>query len=97
MLCHVPRSQLDYLEITQRFDTIFISNIPCLGEHHTQQMVLFMRFIDVAYDKKIRLVLWSEVPLDELYTHGPLVHGFQRTLSRLVEMQSEGYWQGKNS
>ena len=91
VLCNLPRSQLDYLEIADRFDTIFLSNIPCLSEKHTAQAIMFIHFIDVMYDRGIKIIISASVPVDELYIKGEMKETFKRTLSRLVEMQSVDY------
>lgn len=91
VLCNIPRCQLDYLEIAERFDTVFLTDIPVLTEDDTPRVVLLIHLIDVMYDKKIRLVLSAAVVDSGLYIKGPLLQSFQRTLSRLEEMQSLHY------
>lgn len=90
-LCNFPRSQLDYLEIADRFDTVFVSDIPKLTVNDTVRAILLIKFIDVMYDRGIRLVVSAAVPLEELYVKGEMLPSFQRTQSRLAEMQSEDY------
>lgn len=91
VICNVPRSQLDYLEIADRFDTVFVSDIPILTSNDTVRTILLIHFIDVMYDRGIRLVISAEAPLDQLYVEGGMYKEFQRTRSRLEEMQSEDY------
>ncbi|KTD52157.1 ATPase [Legionella quinlivanii] len=93
VICNLPRSQLDYLEIAEQFDTVFVSSIPRFSERDTIYAILFIHFIDVMYDRGIRLILSAEVPLSELYRSGEMAQPFKRTLSRLEEMQSEDYLQ----
>ncbi len=88
-ICNLPRSQLDYLEIADRFETIFVSNLPKLTQ--TVNVILLVNFIDVIYDRGLSLVLSAALPLEELYTQGEMLVTFQRTLSRLQEMQAEDY------
>jgi len=90
-LCNLPRSQLDYLEIAEKYDTIYLSGIPKLTEGHTLQTIMFIHFIDVMYDRGIHVVLSAEVPIDALYLQGELLDTFKRTQSRLHEMQSVDY------
>lgn len=92
VLCNIPRCQLDYLDIAQRFDTVFVSDIPALTEDDTSQVVLFIHFIDVMYDNKIHVIISAAVVDSSLYIKGPLLKAFQRTLSRLEEMQSIEYF-----
>lgn len=91
-ICNLPRSQLDYLEIANRFNTIFVDNIPQLTSKDTVRALLLTHFIDVMYDKKVRLVLLAEVDIDALYLSGEVSVAFRRTRSRLHEMQSESYF-----
>lgn len=91
IICNVPRSQLDYLEIAERFDTLFISDIPQLTPDDTIPVVLFIRLIDILYDRGTKLLISAEVPLEKLYLEGEMLTAFKRTRSRLQEMQSCDY------
>lgn len=91
MLCNIPRSQLDYLELAERFTTFFISNVPKLDTASSILTVLFIQLVDVLYDQGIRLIIYADVPLDALYIQGPMESEFKRTYSRLKEMQSLEY------
>lgn len=91
VLCHFPRSQLDYLEISQRFDTVIVSNIPALRDNQTGFAILLINFVDVMYDKGIQLIVSADVAIDEIYTEGEVSREFRRTASRLHEMQSAEY------
>lgn len=91
VLCNLPRSQLDYLEIAERFDTVFLSNIPALTEKHTAQAIMFVYLIDVLYDRGVNIVISAAVPVDKLYEAGEMKTTFERTKSRLMEMQSVDY------
>ncbi len=93
VICHLPRCQLDYLEIADRFDTVFVSHIPALKPDDTVSVILLIHFVDVMYDRGIRLLLSAAVPAAGLYTAGAMLKTFQRTLSRLEEMQSADYLQ----
>lgn len=91
VICNLPRSQLDYLEIANRFDTIIVSGVPALGENDTLSTILLINFIDVMYDQGIRLILSAAVPIEQLYRSGEMTQPFKRTQSRLQEMQAEDY------
>ncbi len=91
ILCNLPRSQLDYLEMADKFDNIFISDIPVLTEKHTLQAIMLIHFIDVMYDRGINIIISAAVPVEELYVKGEMLETFKRTLSRLLEMQSVDY------
>ena len=91
VLCNLPRSQLDYLEIAERFDNLFLSGVPHLTEKHTAQAIMFVHCIDVLYDRGINLIISASVCVDELYVLDEMKADFKRTLSRLMEMQSVDY------
>lgn len=90
-LCSMPRSQLDYLEIADLFEVIFLSDVPKLTENHTVSVILFIHLIDVLYDRGIKLIISAQSPLEELYLQGEMLEPFKRTLSRLQEMQTDEY------
>ncbi len=91
-ICHVPRSQLDYLAIAKKFHTIFISNIPVIPGDAKNRIALFIRLVDVFYDAKVRLICSAETQVKQIYTQGHLFFDYARTYSRLLEMQSEAYF-----
>ncbi len=91
VICNLPRSQLDYLEVADRFDTVFLSEVPQLKSSDTSRAILLIHFIDVMYDKGVRLIMSAAVLPDQLYVTGVMQKEFQRTLSRLKEMQSVDY------
>ncbi|KGP62641.1 ATPase [Legionella norrlandica] len=91
VICNFPRSQLDYLEIADRFDNVFISGIHKLTENHTAQVIMFIHFIDIMYDRGIKVIVSADVSVEKLYTNGEMKETFKRTLSRLIEMQSVDY------
>lgn len=87
-LCGGPRSQNDYLEIATQFHTVLLSDVPYMPVRMASEARRFTWLIDVLYDRRVKLILSAAVPPDGLYTEGPLVHEFPRTVSRLNEMQS---------
>ena len=90
-LCGGPRSQNDYLEMAAQFHTLFLSDVPQMTERMASEARRFTWLIDVLYDRRIKLIMSAEVPPENLYVTGPLVHEFPRTVSRLQEMQSSEY------
>lgn len=92
VICSLPRSQLDYLEIADQYKTIFISNVPAILPDDITHALLLIHLIDVLYDKKIHLVLLAQALPEGLYPKGPMRQTFLRTESRLNEMQSRAYW-----
>lgn len=91
VICNLPRSQLDYLELAGRFDTLFVSEIPYLAQGESTGALLLTYLIDVLYDQGVRLIISAAVPLEQLYPQEGAQQSFQRTLSRLKEMQSMDY------
>ena len=90
-LCGGPRSQNDYLELAQQFHTVMLSNVPHMPVSMASPARRFTWLVDVLYDRRVKLIVSAAVPPEELYTEGPLVHEFPRTVSRLNEMQSSEY------
>lgn len=90
-LCNGPRSQNDYIELAREFHAILISDVPQLGRSSDDAARRFVNMIDEFYDRQVKVVLAAAVPLTELYSGGKLEFEFQRTASRLLEMQSHEY------
>lgn len=91
VLCGGPRSQDDYLEIAAMFQTVLLSNVPQMSAGQANEARRFTWLVDVLYDHRVKLILSAAVPPHELYTAGALANEFQRTASRLIEMQSREY------
>jgi cell division protein ZapE len=87
-LCGGPRSQNDYLEIASQFHTVLLSNVPHMPVRMASEARRFTWLVDVLYDRRVKLIMSAAVAPESLYTEGPLVHEFPRTVSRLNEMQS---------
>lgn len=90
-ICDGPRSQNDYIELAREFHAVLISNVPQMGVNNEDKARRFINLVDEFYDHNIKLVLSAEVALHELYQGGRLQFEFQRTQSRLQEMQSHDY------
>ena len=89
-----PRSSSDYIELSREFHTIFISNLNVIEEEDTARR--FIAFIDECYDRNVKVIFLSNPLPHEIYTGKRLADKFQRTLSRLTEMQSNDYLQGRH-
>ncbi|MDP1535045.1 MAG: cell division protein ZapE, partial [Rubrivivax sp.] len=87
-LCGGPRSQNDYLELATQFHTVLLSGVPQMSPRLASEARRFTWLVDVLYDRRVKLILSTAVPPEQLYTEGPLAHEFPRTVSRLAEMQS---------
>jgi cell division protein ZapE len=90
-ICDGPRSQNDYIEIAKEFHAVLISDVPQMGFHNEDRARRFINLVDEFYDRNIKLVLSAAVNLQDLYQEGRLAFEFQRTCSRLQEMQSHEY------
>jgi cell division protein ZapE len=96
-LCDAPLGARDYLAIAERFDTIFLDDIPVLDQSRRNPAKRFILLVDTLYDRHRRLVASAEVPPDQLYQGRPGVteaFEFARTASRLTEMQSREWVEG---
>lgn len=91
VLCSPPRSQMDYLILAKQFDAIFLSNVPKIKAYDLSSITYFILLIDVLYDNNTVLVMSLDASLEEIYQNGEKSFEFQRTLSRLIEMQSLEY------
>jgi cell division protein ZapE len=91
VLCGGPRSHNDYLEIAARFHTVLLSNVPRMSAGQSSEARRFTWLVDILYDRRVKLVLSAAAPPAHLYTAGALSQEFQRTASRLIEMQSRDY------
>lgn len=93
-LCDAPLGARDYLAIAERYDTILIDHVPVLDQTRRNPTKRFILLIDTLYDKKLRVVVSAEAPPEKLYAGRADVteaFEFDRTASRLVEMQSRDW------
>jgi cell division protein ZapE len=90
-LCDGPRGQADYIEIAKCFHTVFLSDIPLLGNEHENQARRFVSLIDEFYDRSVKLIASAAAPIPSVYAGSRLTFEFERTQSRLIEMQSQEY------
>ena len=90
-VCDGPRSQNDYIEIAREFQTVLISNVERMGAGTDDRARRFINLVDEFYDRAVKLVITAETPIEDLYAGGRLDFEFERTRSRLLEMQSQEY------
>jgi len=90
-LCSQPLGAADYLEIACDYTTLLVAGIPRLTPEKRNEAKRFATLVDTLYEHKVKLICSAEVPPHELYVQGDGVFEFERTVSRLVEMQSEKY------
>ncbi|MEO7404235.1 MAG: cell division protein ZapE, partial [Burkholderiales bacterium] len=99
-LCGWGRSQNDYLDIAKRFHTVIVSPVPRMGLAQADAARRFTLMVDVFYDSRVNLILAAEAPAEQLLIPDPgakdarlkaMQFEFERTASRLIDMQSLDY------
>lgn len=90
-ICDGPRSQADFVEIARDFHTVLVSQVPQMDQTLDNQARRFIALVDEFYDRGVKLVLAAHAPIDELYVGDRLRFEFDRTRSRLAEMQTHEY------
>ncbi len=90
-LCAGPRSQSDYIELARCYHTVFVSDVPVLTAEHENEARRFISLVDEFYDRAVKLIVSAAAPIDQLYNGSKLTFEFERTKSRLIEMQSQAY------
>lgn len=90
-LCEEMLGAADYLALARRLDTIILTAIPELQPEQRNEAKRFCTLIDTLYEHKTKLICTAAVAIEEIYQDGDGSFEFQRTVSRLVEMQSENY------
>ena len=94
-LCGAARGAADYLSIARRYHSVFIVGIPKLGPENRNEAARFVTLIDALYEHKVKLIATADAAPVQLYESGSMDSGgafeFERTASRLIEMQSTDY------
>ena len=90
-LCDGPRGTDDYIELARSYHTVLVSDIPVFTGEIEDQARRFIALVDEFYDRKVKLAASAAAPLSALYSGKKLSFEFQRTASRLQEMQTRAY------
>lgn len=90
-LCETPRNTEDYIEIARAFNTVLVSGVPVMGRDSADAARRFISLVDEFYDRNVKLLMSAATTVDALYTGQRLAFEFERTRSRLIEMQSHDY------
>ena len=90
-VCSIPLSASDYLELVSHLRLLFLDEIPDLSNGGDDSAKRFINLIDSVYDKKVELLCRAEVSPEKLYNNGKNSFEFQRTVSRIFEMQSNDW------
>lgn len=97
-LCGQALGTADYSAIAGKFPILFIENIPILNADMGNEARRFMLLIDTLYDQKNRIILTLATDITHLYQDNrPQALPFERTISRLIEMQTHTYWAAAKS
>lgn len=90
-LCAKPLGAADYLTIATHFHTLLLDYVPRLTDGQRNEAKRLMTLIDALYEHKVNTIIAAEVAPDRLYAEGTHAFEFQRSVSRLMEMQSQEY------
>jgi cell division protein ZapE len=90
-LCNTALGAGDYLAIATNFHTLILDGIPLLSPDNFDQARRFIVLVDTLYDQRVKLIASAEAIPDRLYEHGRNAKMFERTASRLDEMQSQDW------
>ena len=90
-ICDGPRSQADYIELARWYPSIIVSGVPRFDATLDDQARRFIALVDEFYDRRVKLIVSADVGVNSLYSGRRLAFEFERTMSRLVEMQSNEY------
>jgi len=90
-ICAGPRSQDDYIEIARGYQSVIVAGVPILDAPRDNEARRFIALVDELYDRNVNLIVSAAAPPNQLYRGERLSFEFQRTVSRLIEMQSAEY------
>ena len=90
-LCGEARGAADYLAVAHAYHTVILVAVPRMGPDNRNEAARFVTLIDALYENKVKLFVTAAAEPDQLYTAGDGAFEFERTASRLIEMQSRDY------
>ena len=92
-LCESALGAADYIAIAAAYRTVFVEQVPKISAENRNEAKRFITLIDALYDRRTKLIVSADAPPDKLYPKGPHQFEFDRTVSRLNEMQSGAYFE----
>jgi cell division protein ZapE len=90
-LCRQPLWASDYIAVARRWHTLVLVGVPVLGPENRNEAARFTTLIDALYEHKVKLLIAADAAPAALYPAGDGAFEFERTASRLIEMQSAAY------
>jgi cell division protein ZapE len=90
-LCERPLGAEDYIAIANHYPTLFLEGVPKLTYDRRNEAKRLMILVDVLYEHATRLIVTADAPPENLYRGEDHAFEFQRTVSRLIEMQGQDY------
>jgi cell division protein ZapE len=90
-LCGAALGAEDYLAVAERYHTVFLEDVPKLDDTKRNETKRLMTLVDIFYDHAVKFVVTAETPPEKIYSGTQYEFEFQRTVSRLVEMQGAAY------
>ncbi|MBS3960318.1 MAG: AFG1 family ATPase [Sandarakinorhabdus sp.] len=90
-LCGEARGAADYLAVARSYHTVILVGVPVLGPENRNEASRFVTLVDALYEWRVKLLVAADAPPEGLYPHGDGRFEFDRTVSRLMEMQSADY------
>jgi cell division protein ZapE len=90
-LCGEARGAADYLTVARHFHTVILVGIPLMGPENRNEAARFVTLIDALYEHKVKFLAAADAEPRDLYVRGDGAFEFERTASRLIEMQSADY------
>jgi cell division protein ZapE len=90
-LCGEARGASDYLAVARRYHTVIMVGVPLLGPENRNEAARFVTLVDALYEHKVKFIATADADPTDLYREGDGKFEFERTVSRLVEMQSADY------
>jgi cell division protein ZapE len=94
-LCAVPLGPADYLAVAEQFRVFFLDDIPKLTWAKHNEAKRLVTLIDAFYEAKVKFYCSADAPPETLYTEGKGAFEFERTASRLAEMQGAEWLSGE--
>jgi len=90
-LCGEARGASDYLAVARHYHTVSLVGVKRMGPENRNEAARFVTLIDSLYEHKVKLFVTAETSPEDLYEEGDGRFEFDRTISRLMEMQSRDY------